>query len=147
MRTLPLRRLLVSAGLAAVLAASCSSGGESATSTTSAAATTVTAAPTTSTGPGTQTAPTEPAPTGSEPTTALPAGSPLEGLEELPQLQAHLPGLADLDVHVEADDRGTRVIVFSEHGRARYKSVLVKNPHRLKILDLQGGPPIYEGTG
>lgn len=139
----PVRGLLLSAVVvSAVVVGGCSGGDDSGSTTTAEVPTTAQEVPTTEpvdeTGSSTSDA--------DDDADELPADSPLQGLAETPLLEEHLPDLAAFEVDIETDNPNTRVIVFRDDGHARYKSVLVKRTDRLKILDLQGGPPLYEGS-
>lgn len=108
-----------------------------ASSTITTAATTASGAPDvpTSTGP----APTEPAPV-IEP-------SPLADFEEYPVLMRTIAEVDNLQVHIETDNPGTRVIIFeNEAGNKLFKSVFVKRTKRLKVIPLAGGKPLYDAT-
>lgn len=70
--------------------------------------------------------------------------SALEGFEERVVLERTVPDLGTLRSIVETDNPDTRVILFEDaSGRKVYKSVFVKHGQRLKVLDLDGGPPLF----
>lgn len=59
-------------------------------------------------------------------------------------LERMVPDIGNLRPIVETDNPGTRVILFeNSSGRKVYKSVFVKHDQRLKVLDLDGGPPLF----
>lgn len=58
--------------------------------------------------------------------------------EEISKISEKI-NVQDYSMHVESDNKETRIILFEKNGKKMYKSVFVKEKKYLKLIDLELG--------
>ncbi len=75
-----------------------------------------------------------------------PGNTNLADHEENAILADHIP-LDELTAQVEVDNQNKRITLFeNKDGKKVYKSIFIKRDNHLKIIDLNGDKPLFDGN-